>query len=401
MRHSPYHLAGRIKSFLFITAVAIILGLLWYTQEIVNGLRAEARSILLFYAQLYARAANDADDGALNFIFEEIIKRTEFPIILASAEGEPIGWKGIHVSSDSTGSPSARQEVREIMRAMQREIEPIPLTYQDAATGQSITLNYLIYGDSKRIKQLQWLPYIEIGVVGLFILIGFVGFNSIRRGEQQFLWVGLAKETAHQLGTPISSLLGWLELLRAQAGENGKQQTLDEMQRDVERLSKVAARFSQIGSRTDLKEQDLGALVEDVVKYFRNRLPQMRKEIRLVVNKTELPLVPLNRELFEWVLENLIRNAVDAIESVKGEIAIEVTPAAEKPYRVIIDVRDNGRGIEPSARKNIFRPGFSTKKRGWGLGLSLAKRIVEEYHHGKLMLQETKVGEGTTMRIVL
>ncbi len=401
MQYSPYRLAGRLKSFLFVTAVIIILGLLYYTQQIVNGLRAEARSILLFYAQLYARAANDADDRALDFIFEEIIKRTDFPIILASAEGEPIGWKGIEVSQDSTHSPRARQEVREIMTAMQRETAPIPLTYQDASTGKSITLNYLIYGDSKRITQLQWLPYIEIGVVGLFILIGFVGFNSIRRGEQQFIWVGLAKETAHQLGTPISSLLGWVELLRGQVGNHGKQQTLDEMHRDVERLSKIAARFSQIGSRTDLKEQDLGALVEEVVKYFRNRLPQMRKEIRLEVTKGELPLVPMNRDLFEWVLENLIRNAVDAIESDKGEIAIELKPATEKPYRVIIDVHDNGRGIEPGARKNIFRPGFSTKKRGWGLGLSLAKRIVEEYHHGKLLLKETRVGEGTTMRIIL
>lgn len=401
MSYSPYRLAGRIKSFLFVTAVVIILGLLWYTQEIVNGLRAEARSILLFYAQLYARAVNDADDNALNFIFEEIIKRTEFPIILASAEGEPISWKNIHVSPDSTHSPRARREVQEVMADMQREIEPIPVTYQDTETGQSIILNYLVYGDSKRIKQLQWLPYVEIGVVGLFILIGFAGFNSIRRGEQQFLWVGLAKETAHQLGTPISSLLGWLELLRGQNGNHGKQQTLEEMQRDVERLSKVAARFSQIGSRTDLKEQDLGALVEEVVKYFRNRLPQMHKEIRLEVSKNEVTLVPLNRELFEWVLENLIRNAVDAIENTKGEIVIELTRTTEKPRRVIIDVRDNGRGIEPSARKNIFRPGFSTKKRGWGLGLSLAKRIVEDYHHGKLLLKETRVGEGTTMRIIL
>jgi len=401
MSYSPYRLAGRLKSFLFITAVIIVLGLLWYTQEIVNGLRAEARSILLFYAQLYARAANDADDGALSFIFEEIIKRTEFPIILVSAEGEPIGWKGIEVSQDSTNSPRARQEVREIMAPMQREIPPIPLTYQDAATGQSITLNYLIYGDSKRITQLQWLPYIEIGVVGLFILIGFVGFNSIRRGEQQFLWVGLAKETAHQLGTPISSLLGWLELLRGQIGNNGKQQTIDEMQRDVERLSKVAARFSQIGSHTDLKKQDLGAVVEEVAKYFRNRLPQMRKAVRIEVKVSEIPLVSLNRDLFEWVLENLIRNAVDAIEAEKGEIEIELKTSTEQPQRVIIDVRDNGRGIEPGARKNIFRPGFSTKKRGWGLGLSLAKRIVEDYHHGKLLLKETRVGEGTTMRIVL
>ncbi len=400
MQFLPYRYAGRLKVFLFITAVALILGLLWYSHQVVNGLRAEARNIVLFYAQFYARAANDANDSALNFIFEEIIKRTEFPIILTSPEGEPTGWKGIHVPPDSANSPAARAEVREIMAGMRRETDPIPIVYHDQATGKNDTLALLIYGDSRRIKQLQLLPYIEIGVVGLFILIGFAGFNSIRRGEQQFIWVGMAKETAHQLGTPISSLLGWIELLHSQAGANGAHATISEMQRDVERLSKVASRFSQIGSRADLKEQDVAALAEEVAKYYRIRLPQMRREVTITVHRGNVPPVPLNHDLFEWVLENLVRNALDAIESSKGEIRIDIQPA-EKSGRVIIEVQDNGRGIDPANRKNIFRPGFSTKKRGWGLGLSLAKRIVEEYHHGKLILKESRVGEGTTMRIVL
>lgn len=402
MKFIPYRYAGRLKVFLFIAAVAIILGLLWHSYQIVNGLRAEARNILLFYAQFYARAANEADDTSLNFIFDQIIKRTEFPIILASADGEPVGWKGIEVPSDSVHSPKARREVRDIMAVMKREADPIPITYQNPVSGRSDTLNYLYYGDSRRIKQLQMLPYIEISVVALFILVGFVGFNSIRRSEQQFIWVGMAKETAHQLGTPISSLLGWIELLREQVSANrAAHATVDEMQRDVERLSKVASRFSQIGSRADLKEQDAVALAEEVARYFRSRLPQMRREVSIVVAHGQVPPVPMNRDLFEWVLENLVRNALDAIESSRGEIHIIIQPAPEKSRRVIIDVQDNGRGIEPANRKNIFRPGFSTKKRGWGLGLSLAKRIVEEYHHGKLFVKESRVGEGTTMRVVL
>ncbi len=173
------------------------------------------------------------------------------------------------------------------------------------------------------------------------------------------------------------------------------------MERDVERLNKVASRFSQIGSSTDLKEQDLGVIVDEVVRYFRNRLPQMRRAVRLEVHKEELPAIPLNRDLLEWVLENLIKNAIDAIENDHGVITIELRAAASRRQRAIIDITDNGKGIDPADRKNIFRPGFSTKKRGWGLGLSLAKRIVEEYHRGRLFVKESRLGEGTTMRIML
>jgi two-component sensor histidine kinase len=413
MQLSLYRGAGRFKGFLFVTAIVIILLLLWHTQKIVNGLRQEARQILLFYTELYANAASTATGEALGFIFEEVVKRTDFPIILCDVNFEPTGWKGIDIPPDSAGSPAARAQVREIMQSMREEIDPIPLTYVNPETQEPLVLSYLIYGDSKLIKQLQFLPYVEIGVAGMFILIGFWGFNSIRRNEQRLIWIGMAKETAHQLGTPISSLLGWIELLRAKTGErplgagagNGDN-TLNEMQRDVERLSKVASRFSQIGSEADLKEQELLPILEDAVKYFRRRLPQMGKEVRLeIINSQAAQIRPvaLNRDLFEWVLENLIKNSLDAIEKPKGEIILELKPheSGENRRRITLDIRDNGRGIEPAIRKNIFKPGFSTKKRGWGLGLSLAKRIIEDYHHGKLYLQETRVGEGSTMRIVL
>lgn len=398
---APYRIVGRIKGLLFVAALVIIVTLLWHTQNIVTGLRQEARNIVLFYAQLHARVVNDPGDSDLNFIFDVIINRTDFPIILAAPDGEPIGWEGIEVPQDSIYSETSRRHVREIMAAMKREVDPVPITYQDQSSGKVDTLNYLYYGDSRLIQQLQRLPFIALSVIGLFILVGFLGFNSIRRGEQQFIWVGMSKETAHQLGTPISSLLGWIELLKSQITADGGHDTIQEMERDVERLNKVASRFSQIGSRADLKEQDLAAIVEDVVKYFRNRLPQMRRAVNITIKTEALPLVPLNRDLFEWVLENLIKNAIDAIENDHGEITIFLHAATHKRKRVLIDISDNGRGIEPADRKNIFRPGFSTKKRGWGLGLSLAKRIVEEYHRGKLVVKESRVGEGTTMRIML
>lgn len=394
MNGSLYRLSGRFKGFLFVTAIVFIMLLLAYTQHLVNGLRGEARGFLLFYAQLYARAASEASDSDLNFIFDQIIKRTDFPIILSDPDGEPTGWKGIDISPDDM-SEKAKSKVRSMMATMKKEIDPIPLRFEEHILG------YLYYGDSKLIRQLQWLPYVEIGLAGLFLLVAIFGFNSIRRSEQQFIWVGMAKETAHQLGTPISSLLGWVELLHSRSDNADTAATLVEMQRDLERLRKVASRFSQIGSRADFKEQELLPIIDDVVHYFQRRLPQMGKEVRLEVVATASPTVPINRDLFEWVLENLIKNALDAIEKPLGIITVEIQCPTAKGHHAVIDIRDNGRGIEPALRKQIFKPGFSTKKRGWGLGLSLSRRIVEDYHHGKLLLKESRPGEGTTMRILL
>ncbi len=387
-------ISRHFRGILFLLAIGLIAGLMWYTQSLVAQLRKEARDILEFYASFYQRAATEADDEELNFIFEQIIQRTNFPIVVTDNRGEPSAWKGIDVDPNDR-SPEALARVRAIVKQMAKEIEPIPLRYENYVIGK------LYYGDSKLITQLVWLPYIEIGLVALFLLVAFLGYSSIKRSEQQLIWVGLSRETAHQLGTPISSLLGWLELLRSARSLEEVRRIADDMAQDLNRLQKVAARFSQIGSREDLKEHDLRQVLADVVAYFRRRIPQMGKRVEIREDYGEAPKAPVNRELFEWVVENLIKNALEALDKEEGVITIRLRAASARGRLVEIDVVDNGRGLDARERRRIFRPGYSTKKRGWGLGLSLAKRIVEEYHRGRLFVAESRPGKGTTMRIVL
>jgi len=235
--------------------------------------------------------------------------------------------------------------------------------------------------------------------VSLFIFIGFIGFSTIKKSEQRFIWVGMAKETAHQLGTPISSLLGWIELLRERSYQ--RPDTLlvvEEIEQDTERLKKVAERFSQIGSMSDLRDQDIHVVLKTVIDYIRHRLPRMKKTVTIEEHFAEIPAVPLNVDLIEWVFENLIKNAIDAIDHDNGRIQIVSGISDRHGFKVYVDVVDNGRGIVFKNKNDVFRPGISTKKRGWGLGLNLAKRIVEEYHGGRLLVKETRLGGGTTMR---
>ncbi|MFQ5769512.1 MAG: PAS domain-containing sensor histidine kinase [bacterium] len=394
MKINLYRLKSRFKGLLFIFGILIIILLLLYSQRIVHALRTESRDILLFYAQLYASAATTETSANLDFIFNQIIRRTDFPIVLTDSEGNPTAWKGLDIDPDDR-SEKALHDVKSMIDVMQKEAEPIPLKYED------IILGYLYYGDSKLIKQLQMLPYIEITVVGIFILIGFFGFRSIQRNEERYIWVGMSKETAHQIGTPLSSLMGWLEILKSKLQNKDAEKTLLEMEKDVERLNKVTARFSQIGSKADLKELNVNLVISDVVKYFQRRLPQWGKKVKIVENYKIEPKVPLNKELFEWVIENLVKNALDAIEKETGQIQINLGELKNGKHQIYIDISDNGRGLENSKKRDIFKPGYSTKKRGWGLGLSLAKRIVEDYHGGKLIVKETKIGQGTTIRIML
>jgi two-component sensor histidine kinase len=394
MKINLYRLKGSFKGLLFILAIVIIVVLLIQTQRTVQALRKESRDIMLFYAQLYASVATTESNSSLNFIFDEIILRTNYPFILTDAQGNPNAWKGVDVDPDDR-SEEAISKVKGMIEVMKKEAQPIPLKYED------FVLGYLYYGDSKLIKQLQMLPYIGIAVVGMFILIGFLGFRSIQRSQEQFIWVGMSKETAHQIGTPLSSIMGWVEILKTQIENKDALKTAKEMERDVERLNKVTARFSQIGSKADLKEVNVGLVISEVVKYFQRRLPQWGKKVRIVENYAQQSKAPLNRDLFEWVIENLIKNSLDAIEKDSGQISIDLGRFENGRHDLYIDISDNGRGIETSRKKEIFKPGFSTKKRGWGLGLSLAKRIVEDYHGGKLFVKESKLGQGTTMRIVL
>lgn len=394
MKLNLYRLKGQFKGFLFILAILIIILLLFHSHRIVNALRAESREVLTFYAKLYAQAASAESSASLNFIFDQIILRTNFPIVQTDAESNPIAWKGIEISFDDQ-SESAMKEVKKIVQLMGKEANPIPLKYED------LLLGYLYYGDSKLIQQLQMLPYIGIAVVGLFILIGFLGFRSIQQSEQQFIWVGMSKETAHQIGTPLSSMMGWLELLKSQSKDDKVKSTVDEMGKDIERLNKITARFSQIGSKADLTELKVTTVISDVVQYFKRRLPQWGEKVNIVENYEIDPQLPLNKDLFEWVIENLVKNSLDAIQNDKGEIKINLGELKKGRHKIFIDISDTGRGIEASKKRHVFKPGFSTKKRGWGLGLSLAKRIIEDYHGGRLFIKETKSNRGTTMRIEL
>ncbi len=392
-----YTRTGRFKGLLFVLVAGSVVGLLLYTQQLVAKLRADARQIVTLWANTYEKIIGTENDEhsseLMSFFFEEVIMRINFPAIQTDAHNEPQYWKNVGLDENDR-SPATLAAVRKMVRNMARENEPIVIRAQ----GQE--LGYIYYGDSRLITQLRYLPYVEIGVVSLVVLVAFVGYSSIKRSEQRFLWVGMAKETAHQLGTPISSLMGWLDLIKQGSSLDQVASTAAEMGRDVRRLEKVAARFSQIGARQELKPQPLAEILHDVASYLRRRLPQVDSRTEIVEDYQEVLPVPVNRDLIEWAVENLVKNALEALPAGGGVVTISLAPA-ENGREVYIDVKDSGKGIQSWHRREIFKPGFSTKRRGWGLGLNLAKRIVEDYHHGKLFIKETKVGVGTTMRITL
>ena len=270
--------------------------------------------------------------------------------------------------------------------------------------------HYIHYSDTSLVDRISLAPFVQIGVLFLFLLVGYIGYRNIKRSQQRSLWVGMAKETAHQLGTPLSSLAGWLELLRGEVAAAPRpdrderwervDQMIGEIQQDKRRLDQIASRFSQIGSVPELEEKDVAVVLEETIEYFRRRVPQFgRQEIELEC-LGELPPVPINAELMSWAFENLCKNAIDAMDGQTGHLRIR-TELVPEGRAVQISFQDDGRGIEPEHVKRIFEPGFSTKKRGWGLGLVFVKRIVEEYHKGKISLVHSAPGEGTTFEVIL
>lgn len=251
----------------------------------------------------------------------------------------------------------------------------------------------IFYGESLLLKMLRFYPYVELSIIGTFILFVFIAFRTSKQGEQNRIWVGMAKETAHQLGTPTSSLLGWIEYLRSQQVDSF---VIEEMNKDLTRLLKVVDRFSKIGATTLLVPRNITELVNNAVSYFRVRLPK-NVELRCTETSSEPMQALVNEALFEWVIENLLKNALDALQG-KGVVEVRITNDAKWIY---IDVKDTGKGISKNNFKTIFSPGYTTKTRGWGLGLSLSKRIIKEYHKGRIFVAESEIYKGTTMRIML
>jgi signal transduction histidine kinase len=395
MQKSVYKRKGNFKGLLFVLGLLLIAAILIYTQQQVDLLQQNSREYLHFRIRVMEDYLKNPDSNIdFNFFLTEVIQGTDYPIIYTDTAMVPYSCKNVDTELDTMRffTAETRNRLTQYLKAIDAENKPIPIQWEGRILG------YMHYGVSPVITKLRWLPYIEITGALLFILIGYIGFSQIKKSEQRYIWVGMAKETAHQLGTPLSSLIGWIDLLKED--QQNISQALPEMETDAARLNKVAARFSQIGSVPSLKQEDIVKIIGTVVEYFRKRLPQYEHKIVIKEHYQVRPVLYINPDLFEWVLENIIKNAVDAIKSKSGEILISIANDPKEKY-INIDIRDTGTGIIYRDQKNVFKPGFSTKRRGWGLGLSLAKRIIEDYHQGKLFILESRVDKGSTFRIML
>ena len=378
--------SSNIKAALFLLGFILVIFLFTYTQGIVNELRKDNGEIVKLYAEIIAQTISDENDTNLDFVFDEIIQKAQFPIIYSNNKKDPVYSKNINTD---------KSNLRKIQSTMDEQNEAIPLRYANPLTNEIILIGFLHYGDSSQIEKLKWLPFIEIGAITLFILLGFISFSIIRNSEKRNIWVGMARETAHQLGTPISSLMGWLEWMKNKP--NDQEKIIDDISLDLERLQQVSDRFSKMGSETKIEEVHLSNIVDNIVLYFNRRIPSMGKSI-IIENQLESDLkIRANGILISWAIENVVKNAIDALDN---EGIISLKSKFEKKS-IIIVIEDSGKGISRKNWKNIFRPGFSPKEQGWGLGLSLTSRIINEIHGGSIYVSQSKPGQGSTIEISL
>ena len=376
MASNIYTSRSILRYIFIIFSIVIVVASIYVMNLLVERLSAEERARIELWADATRELIRtDNLDSDLSFVQKVIESNHTIPGVLADEDGNVLFARNIEdVDMDKT-----------VVADFDFKYEPIQVDFDDA------TKQYIYYNDSKLLWQLSFFPIVQIGVIVFFLLLMFFAFYTLQRAEQNKVWVGLSRETAHQLGTPISSLLAWNELLvmRYPADE-----LLEEMQKDIKRLEAIADRFSKIGSKPELQQTLIDDVLQTTINYMALRVSNKVK-FRYDSNRTIA--VRLNADLFSWVVENICKNAVDAMEGI-GTISIDVT---ETSKTVIIDIADTGKGIAKSKRKAVFLPGYTTKTRGWGLGLSLAKRIVEKYHKGKIFIKKSEVGVGTTFRIVL
>lgn len=371
--------AGLFKGLLFIGALALTAGLFFSTRHLIYEVRESSRDHLALSVQ-YFRFLLLSDNPELAY---DAVKEIDFPIVLADENGNPKFWKNLEIDPGDTSSVAIENVRNMIVEMDKRGHTPVPI---EVVPG---VIDYFHYDDPEIVTLLRWFSVISVIAVALYILLGYIGFRTIRKAEERSVWVGMARETAHQLGTPISSLMGWIEVLGDREGEIS-----DKMKQDIARLERIAVRFSKIGTRELLLPQAIKPIVDEAIQYMSQRVGS---GIKINYTDENVGNAPVQADLISWVLENLVRNAAQAME---GEGIVKIVSGSSKDH-VYIDVIDTGKGISPRDFETIFRPGFTTKKRGWGLGLSLGRRIVREMHRGRLFVVESKSGERTVIRMVL
>jgi len=382
---SVYSQKRRWKIFLLIGAIAIGTFTLWYTNRLTDELKdGELRKIEQWAEAIKVLSSTETgiENHSMNLVNMVISNNTTIPVILTDTLDNILSYNNLEIPKTNPD-----EYIQHELQEMKQKQQVITI---DLGGSEK---QFLYYNDSILLYKLSWFPIIQLLVVSIFIIVAYMAFSGARRAEQNQVWVGMAKETAHQLGTPTSSLLAWIDLLKLKTTESP---LIEEMSKDVSRLKMIADRFSKIGAHPDLIPTDLPALINNTLDYLKVRSSkQITFELR---NKlSEDTWVGINTVLFEWVIENICKNAIDAMEG-KGTITISLQ---RQKKMIQLDITDTGKGMSRKLFKSVFEPGFTTKKRGWGLGLTLVKRIVEEYHHGKVFVATSAPGVGTTFRIML
>lgn len=389
-----YRNNSKIKWIVLAISIIISAGSIYYTERLVSQLKdREKQQVVLFAMAIESTVNQDVNTDVQ--ITLEILANTSIPTILVDAKDSILYIRNVKLDSSRNQQYIDRQ-IRDQLEVMAATYDPITILLKDPTQNNEVFgQQKLYYKNSFLLTQINAYPYIQLSVIAIFGIISYMAFNFSRMAEQNRVWVGLAKETAHQLGTPLSSLMAWMEVLRDDPDLKNKG-IADELEKDVRKLTVVTERFSSIGSIPVLRQENVVALVTNVVNYLR---PRISSKVKMdVFTLSENIQVMAHPPLFEWVIENLCKNAVDAIGG-SGTIAIKILRGSDS--KVFIDISDTGKGIPRSKISMVFRPGFTTKKRGWGLGLTLAKRIIESYHNGKIFVKSSDENQGTTFRIAL
>lgn len=372
-------------------ALIIACASLYYTNDLVNKLGEREKKLIDLYAKGLQSAAQAEDIGNMSFLFQEVIQaNSSVPVILADAQGNPLSYRNIDIK-EGTSPEEELQILRDEMELMANTYQPLEMEYIPGLK------NYVFYRNSKLLSQLKFYPYIQLTVFFIFILLGYMVLNNSRKAEQNRVWVGMSKETAHQLGTPISSLMAWNEIFRSDP-DFSHPEAVEEIEKDIKRLETITSRFSNIGSLPVLKDEFVTQTIVQSMAYLKQRVSS--KVVFEFSDQFRNPQATfsINKDLFDWALENIIKNSVDAMSGIGN---IYVTLSEIEKDRISIDITDTGKGMNKQQISQVFRAGFTTKARGWGLGLTLTKRIIEEYHSGKVFVKSSKPNKGTTFRIIL